>query len=571
VTAIPYQTNVDAIAQKAAEMVDRGDLDGIRAIRNESAKGKTRLVFDLKRDAPALVILNNLFKYTPLQTTFSANMVALVDGIPRTLNLRDALVAYVDHQIDVVTRRSEFRLAKAQARAHIVEGLLKALDMLDAIIALIRGSADRSEAREGLMADGFEFTEIQANHILDLPLGRLTRLGRAELDEEMAKLAETIAALEAILGDDARLRSVIKDEMGAIRDEFATERRSVLTHDPGALDIEDLIDDEELVFTISSLGYVKTVSVDEFRTQGRGGRGVSGANLRDGDYVTRLMHTSAHAYLLFFTTFGKVYRIKAHEVPMTSRTARGTAIVNLLQLDPDEGVAAVIDTRDYETNRYLFFTTRLGRVKKTKFNEYDKSRRDGFIAIKLNDGDELVSVMPTSGEDDILVSSRAGQTIRFSESDVRPMGRSAAGVIGMKFRGDDEVVGTAVAEEGASLLHITSSGYGKRTPVDKYPTKGRGGLGVRGIKLSGARKEVAGVLAVHDTDQVFVIASSGVLIRMAISDISVQGRDATGVRVMNVPDGASVAALAPVTQADQDEEPADGPASGDLDDRVDND
>jgi DNA gyrase subunit A len=256
---------------------------------------------------------------------------------------------------------------------------------------------------------------------------------------------------------------------------------------------------------------------------------------------------------------------------MTSRTARGTAIVNLLQLDPDEGVAAVIDTRDYETNRYLFFTTRLGRVKKTKFNEYDKSRRDGFIAIKLNDGDELVSVMPTSGEDDILVSSRAGQTIRFSESDVRPMGRSAAGVIGMKFRGDDEVVGTAVAEEGASLLHITSSGYGKRTPVDKYPTKGRGGLGVRGIKLSGARKEVAGVLAVHDTDQVFVIASSGVLIRMAISDISVQGRDATGVRVMNVPDGASVAALAPVTQADQDEEPADGPASGDLDDRVDND
>ncbi len=567
VTAIPYQTNVDAIAQKAAEMVDRGDLDGIRAIRNESAKGKTRLVFDLKRDAPALVILNNLFKYTPLQTTFSANMVALVDGIPRTLNLRDALVAYVDHQIDVVTRRSEFRLAKAQARAHIVEGLLKALDMLDAIIALIRGSADRSEAREGLMADGFEFTEVQANHILDLPLGRLTRLGRAELDEEMAKLAETIAELEAILGDEAELRAVIKEEMAAIRDEFATERRSVLTHDPGALDIEDLIDDEELVFTLSSLGYVKTVSVDEFRTQGRGGRGVSGANLRDGDYVTRLMHTSAHAYLLFFTTFGKVYRIKAHEVPMTSRTARGTAIVNLLQLDPDEAVAAVIDTRDYETNRYLFFTTRLGRVKKTKFNEYDKSRRDGFIAIKLNNGDELVSVMPTSGEDDILVSSRAGQTIRFSESDVRPMGRSAAGVIGMKFRGDDEVVGTAVAEDGTSLMHITSSGYGKRTPVDKYPTKGRGGLGVRGIKLTGARKEVAGVLAVHDNDQVFVIASSGVIIRMAVSDISVQGRDATGVRVMNVPDEASVAALAPVTQADQDED-GDDPAGGDAADTV---
>ncbi|MDH3755317.1 MAG: DNA gyrase subunit A, partial [Acidimicrobiia bacterium] len=461
VTAIPYQTSVDQIAQKAAELVDRGELDGIRAIRNESAKGKTRLVFDLKRDAPGLVILNNLYKHTPLQTNFSANMVALVDGVPRTLNLRDALVAYVDHQIDVITRRSEYRLDQRRKRAHIVEGLLKALDLIDQIIALIRASENRDAARSGLMGDGFDFSEIQANHILDLQLGRLTRLGRSNLEEELAELLEAIAALEAILGDDGRLRAVIKDEMGEIRAAHATPRRSVLTHDPGALDIEDLIDDEDLVFTLSASGYVKTVAADEFRTQGRGGRGVAGANLKDGDYVATLMHTSAHAYLLFFTTLGKVFRLKAHEIPMTSRTARGTAIVNLLQFQPDERIAAVIDTRDYETNRYLFFTTRNGRVKKTRFNEYDKSRRDGFIAIKLNEGDQLVSVVPTVGDDDIMVSSRHGQTIRFSEGDVRPMGRSAAGVIGMKFRGDDYVVGCAVVQPEQFVLHVTESGFGQ--------------------------------------------------------------------------------------------------------------
>lgn len=553
VTAIPYQTSVDGIATKAAEMVDKGEIEGIRAIRNESAKGKTRLVFDLKREAPALVILNNLYKYTPLQTSFSANMVALVDGVPRTLNLRDALVAYVDHQIDVITRRSEYRLAKHRARAHIVEGLLKALDLIDAIIDLIRGSDDRAAAQAGLMGEGFEFSEIQANHILDMQLSRLTRLGRSNLTEEMENLRAWIAELEAILADDGKLRTVIKDELGAVRDEFATDRRSVITHDPGALDIEDLIDDEDLVFTLSAQGYVKTMAVDEFRTQGRGGRGVAGANLKDGDFVTTVMHTSAHAYLLFFTSYGKVYRIKAHEVPMTSRTARGTAIVNLLQLQPDEQVAAVIDTRDYETKRFLFFITRSGRVKKTRFNEYDKSRRDGFIAIKLNEGDELVGVLPTGGDDDLLLSSRHGQTIRFSENDVRPMGRDAAGVIGMKFRGDDEVASASVVVPGADLLHITRSGYGKRTPVDKYPRRGRGGLGVRGIKLTGDRKEVAGALVVQPSDEAFVIASTGVVIRMPVADISVQGRDATGVRVMNLGDGATVAAIAPVTLDDRDD------------------
>ncbi len=565
VTAIPYQTSVDAIAQKAAELVERGEIEGIRAIRNESAKGETRLVFDLKRDAPATVILNNLYKHTPLQTNFAANMVALVDGVPRTLTLRDALAAYVEHQVDVVTRRSQHRLQRARDRAHIVDGLLKALDRLDEIIALIRASADRGEARDGLMGDGFEFSEVQANHILDLPLGRLTRLGRSDLEEELQTLTETIVELEAILGDEAKLRGVIRDELVEIKSEFAEPRRSQFTFDPGDLDIEDLIDDEDLVFTLSAAGYVKTVAADEFRTQGRGGRGVAGTKLKDGDYVTKLIHTSAHAYLLFFTSLGKVYRLKAHEVPSASRTARGTAIVNLLQLEADERVAAVIDTRDYETKRFLFFATRQGRVKKTKFNEYDKSRRDGWIAIGLNDGDELVEVVPTSGEDHILLSSRAGQTIRFDETDVRSMGRTAAGVIGMRLRADDVVVACDVAQPLSELLHVTSRGFGKRTPVDQYPTKGRGGLGVRGIKVVEGRGHVVGALVVGADDEVFVIGAGGTIIRVPVDSISIQGRSATGVRLMNLGDGDEVAAVAPVVaeeangdEGDEGDEGGDG-------------
>ncbi len=557
VTAIPYQTSVDTIAQKAAELVERGELDGIRAIRDESAKGDTRLVFDLKRDAPALVILNNLYKHTPLQTNFAANMVALVDGVPRTLTLRDALVAYVDHQVDVVTRRSEHRLQRARDRAHIVEGLLKALDRLDEIIALIRASADRAAARGGLMGEGFEFTEVQANHILDLPLGRLTRLGRSDLEEEMRELTETISELEAILGDEVKLRGVIREELIEIKAEFSEPRRSQFTFDAGELDIEDLIDDEDLVFTLSAAGYVKTVASDEFRPQGRGGRGVAGTKLKDGDYVIKLIHTSAHAYLLFFTSLGKVYRLKAHEVPSASRTARGTAIVNLLQLEPDERVAAVIDTRDYETKRFLFFATRGGRVKKTRFNEYDKSRRDGWIAIGLNDGDELVEVVPTSGQDHILLSSRAGQTIRFDEADVRSMGRTAAGVIGMRLRADDVVVACDVAQPGSELLHVTSLGYGKRTPVDQYPTKGRGGLGVRGIKVVEGRGHVVGAFVVGEDDEVFVIGAGGTLIRVPVASISVQGRAATGVRLMNLGEGDEVAAVAPVVSDEADGDDGD--------------
>ena len=567
VTEVPYQTSVDKIAVKTAELVEKGDITGIREIRNESAKGKLRLVFELKRDATALVVLNNLFKHTPMQSTFSVNMVALVDGIPRTLNLREALIAYVEHQREVVRRRSEYRLKKAQDRAHIIEGLLRALDLIDEIIAAIRSSEDRGAARAALMGDGFGFSEAQANYILDMQLGRLTRMARIELEEELATLQETIGELQAILSDPARLDAVIKEELSAIVEEFGEDRRTQLVNDPGELDIEDLIDDDDLVVTLSSTGYIKSVSAVEFRTQGRGGRGVTGAKLKedDEDIVEHLLHTTAHAYLLFFSTRGKVYRIKAHQIPVSSRTSRGMALVNLLPLEDGEVVQAIIDTRDYETNRFLFFATRQGRVKKTLFTAYDSSLKAGLIAIKLNEGDELVSVKPTNGDDSIFLSSRNGQTIRFSENDVRPMGRTAAGVVGMKFRGDDELVGAAVLTENSHLLHITSEGYGKRTDPAEYTEKRRGGLGVRGIGLNAKKGRVVRARFVGPDDELLLISTNGVVIRTSVSDVSTQGRDASGVRVMNLDEGDSVSAVARLfIMEDEDGFDGDGP-EGDSD------
>lgn len=571
VTEVPYQTSVDQIARKTAELVERGDMTGLREIRNESAKGKTRLVFELKRDATALVVLNNLFKFTPMQTTFSVNMVALVDGIPRTLNLREALVAYVGHQREVVRRRSEDRLRRARDRAHIIEGLLKALDLIDQIIIAIRASENRSEALSRLMGEGFEFSEAQGNHILDMTLARLTRIARANLEEEFAELQLKIGELEAILADDAKLRAVIKEELTAIRDEFGEERRTALVPDPGELDIEDLIDDEDLVVTLSSSGYIKSVSVEEFRTQGRGGRGVTGAKLKDDDddLVSHLLHTTAHAYLLFFSNRGRVYRIKAHEIPISSRTSRGMALVNLLQLQSDEQIEAIVDTRDYETNRFLFFATRQGRVKKTLFTAYDSSLRSGLIAIRLNDGDELVSVVPTNGEDDIFMASRQGQALRFSEDDVRPMGRTAAGVLGMRFREGDELVSCDVFAGDTELLIVTSEGFGKRIDPDLFTRKKRAGLGVRCVRVNEKKGKVVGAMFVGPEDEILLISSNGVIIRTAVDDVSQQGRDATGVRVMNLDDSDQVSAVARFFKVESDEvdgdevdgDDADGPDS----------
>jgi len=403
VTEIPYQTSVEGISEKIAELVNNGVIEGIREVRDERARGETRLVIELKRDAAANVILNNLYKHSPLQTTFAVNMVALVDGVPRTLDLRQALVHYVEHQIEVVTRRSQFRLTKAQRRAHIVEGFLKALDLIDQIIVAIRASADRASAIEALQGEAFGFSDLQATEIVDMRLSALTRLGRERLEEEMAELRRTIAELEAILSDDNKLRETIAEEMTAIRDEFATPRRSALEHDDGDLDVEDLIDDEDVVVLMTGRGYLKRLSADAFRTQGRGGRGVSGAKLRDEDVVTDIIHTSAHAYLLFFSNRGKVYRLKAYRIPQRERTSQGMALVNLLPLQADERIQAIIDTRDYETHRFLFFVTRNGIVKKTAFNAYDSSRQDGLIAINLRDGDELMRVLPTSGQNDVMI------------------------------------------------------------------------------------------------------------------------------------------------------------------------
>jgi DNA gyrase subunit A len=553
VTELAYQTSAGSIATKIRDLVDARDLDGVRDVNDESAQGRTRLVVHVKRDANANVLLNNLYKHTPLQTSFGVNTVALVDGIPRTLNLRDALVAYVNHQVEVIRRRTEFRLGKARDRAHIVEGLIKALDMIDAIVALIRGSADRPAAREGLMAAPFAFSEIQANHILDMTLGRLTRLGRSELEEEMAQLRQTIADLESILADEAKLRGVIKEEIGEIREKFATPRRSQIVFDPGDLGVEDLIEDEELVVTMTRAGYIKAVQAGAFRTQGRGGRGVQGARLREEDLVSQILHTTAHTYLLFFSNTGRVYRLKAHEVPMKERTARGTAVVNLLPLSPGETIQAIVATRDYPEDRYLFFATRQGQVKKTAFSEYDKSRREGFIAINLRDRDQLVKVVQTGGEDDIFMVSRAGMTIRFNEEEVRSMGRDAAGVRGMRLRPEDEVVSVDVAADESDILIVTDAGYGKRTKLERFNRQGRGGQGVRGIRLTARRGFVVAAFMVGLDDEIFLVSSGGVTIRTEVRGISSQGRDATGVKVMQLDADQSVASVALILTVEEEQ------------------
>ena len=507
VTELPYQTSCTAIAARIQELVDAGDLDGIADVNNASSGGKTQLEIKLKRDANANVVLNNLYKLTQLQTSFGVNMVALVDGVPRLLTLRDALVGYVAHQIEVLTRRTQFRLEKAQRRQHLLDGRLKALNVIDEIIALIRGSEDAGSAKDALMAPPFEFSEMQAVDILDMQLRQLTRLSRIDLEREMGELIERIAELQRILGDDTVLRGVISDEMTAIKEEFATPRVCKITFDSSNMSIEDLIDDRELVVVMTEAQYVKAVPAASFKTQGRGGRGVSGAKLKTDDIVRHVIFTTAHAYLLFFSNRGRVYRLRAHEIPERERTAKGMPIVNLLPLQAGETIQAIIDTREFPGERYLFFATRQGTVKKTGFSDYDNGRRDGLIALNLREGDELVRVIETSGTDDIFVVSRKGQTIRFNESEVRPMGRSAAGVRGMKLRTGDELVSVDVARDDTSILMITESGYGKRTELDKFNVQGRGGQGVIGIRLTGKKGEVVAAFMVGLDDDIVAVSS----------------------------------------------------------------
>ncbi len=547
VSELPYQTSCSAIAARIQQLVDDGDLDGIADVNDGSNGGKTELIITLKRDGNANVVMNNLFKLTQLQSTFSINMVALVRGVPRQVNLRDALVAYVEHQVEVITRRTENRLKKARHREHILEGRIKALDVIDEIIKLIRASDDVATARDGLMSAPFEFSEIQANDILDMQLRQLTRLSRIDLQSELDELRITIIDLQEILDNPDRLNSVIKDEITVIRDKFATERVCELTYDEGDMSIEDLTDDKELVIVMTEAQYVKAVPAGSFKTQGRGGRGVSGGKLKLDDIVRHVIFTTAHAHLLFFSNLGKVYRLRALEIPERERTAKGMPIVNLLPLIPGERVEAIIDTREFGIDRYLFFATKNGVVKKTTFTEYDKSRRDGLIAINLKDGDELVKVIETNGDDDILMVSGGGMTIRFNENDVRSMGRTAAGVRGMKLKNaEDRVVSVDVARDDTAILIMTEAGYGKRTQLDKFNVQGRGGQGVRGMKLTGKKGEVVAAFMVGIEDEIVAVSTGGITIRMAVREISSQGRDATGVRVMNMDDGDTVGSVAPI-------------------------
>jgi DNA gyrase subunit A len=553
VTEFPYEVSVESIEEKIYDLVKNGELDGISGVQNDSAGRKARLVIRLKRDANANVILNKLYKNTSLQTTFAVNMLALVDGVPRTLNLTQALGHYIAHQVDVVTRRTQYRLRKAEARAHIVEGLLKAIDMLDQVIATIRGSDDRPAARAALMSAPFDFSEEQANHILDMTLGRLTRLGRSELEDEMAKLRETIAELQSILASETKLRGVIADELTAVRDKYADARVTQIVNDPGELGMEDLIQDEEIVLTVTRAGYVKSVAADAFRTQGRGGRGVQGAKLRDEDFVDQIIHTTTHAHLLLFSNRGRVFRLRGHEIPMKERTAKGTAIVNLLNLQPNESIQAIVATDDFPKDKFLVFATANGTVKKTAFSEYDKSRREGWIAINLREGDEVVRVVATSGEDDLMMVTFRGTAIRFTESEVREMGRDATGVRGVRLRADDKAISLDVVRDDADLFVVTDTGFGKRVKTERFNRQGRGGQGVRAIKLTAARGFVVAAFMVRLDDDVLLASDGGVLIRTSVREVSSQGRDATGVRVMNLDEGHAVAAVALVpSESDED-------------------
>lgn len=551
VTEFPYEVSVEAIEEKIDDLVKSGDLDGVAEVQNDSAGRQARMVVRLKRDANANVVLNKLYKNTSLQTTFAVNMLALVDGVPRTLTLAQALTHYIAHQVEVVTRRTQFRLRKAQARAHIVEGLLKAIDMLDLVIAAIRGSEDRPAARTALMAAPFEFTEEQANHILDMTLGRLTRLGRSELEEEMLRLRQTIAELESILASDVKLRGVIADEIQAIRDKYANDRLTQIVNDPGELGAEDLIDDEDIVITMTRAGYVKSVAAGSFRVQGRGGRGVQGAKLRDEDFVDQIIHTTTHAYVLLFSNRGRVFRLRGHEIPMKERTAKGTAVVNLLNLQPNESIQAIVTTKDFPDDKFLVFATANGTVKKTAFSEYDKSRREGWIAIKLREGDEVVRVVATSGSDDLMMVTYRGMAIRFNESEVREVGRDSTGVRGIKLKDDDKSISLDVVRDDADLFLVTDTGFGKRVKTERFNRQGRGGQGVRAIKLTAARGFVVAAFMANLADEVLLASSGGVLIRTSIREVPSQGRDATGVRVMNLDEGHSVATAA-VVEADAD-------------------
>ena len=545
VTEIPYQVNKATLQEKIADLVKDKRLEGISAIRDESNRQGTRIVIELKRDANAQILLNRLYKHTQLQESFSMIMLALVDGEPKVLNLREILTEYLKHQKNVVTRRTQYDLAKAQARAHILEGLRIALDNIDEIIKIIRSSYN--DAKENLMAR-FGLSDIQAQAILDMRLARLQGLEREKIEKEYEDLQKMIAYYLKLLANDDLLMGVIKEELLEVRGKYGDPRRTKIMADQGELDEEDLILEEKVAITLTYLGYIKRVSADTYKTQKRGGKGIMGVTTRENDFVKSLIMTSTHDYLMFFTNTGKAHRIKAYEVPEAGRTARGTPAVNFLSLMQRERITAVIPIHEFAEDRYLLAVTKQGTIKKTPLSQFDTNRKSGLIAISLKDGDEMIGISETSGTDNVIIVTKNGKCICFSEQDVRPMGRIAGGVRAIKLEKGDEVVSMELVQPGEELLVVTRNGYGKRTPVEEYKVQVRGGKGMLTYDKSKFKKtgELVSAMVVGQDDEVLLINSDGIIIRIKASDVSVFGRATQGVKIMKVKEAANIISVAKV-------------------------
>ena len=552
VTELPYLVNKARLIEKMAELVREKKIDGITAINDHSNREGMRICIELRRDANANVILNQLYKHTQLQDTFGVIMLALVDQQPKVLNLLDMLKLYLQHQEDVVTRRTRYDLNKAEERAHILEGLLKALDHIDAIIKIIRASANAQEAKENLIRE-FGFSDAQAQAIVDMRLRALTGLERAKLETEFHELEIRIKEYKEILADRKKLLSVIKEEILAISEKYGDDRRTSIGYDEFDFSMEDLIPRENMVITMTKLGYIKRMTVDNFRSQGRGGKGIKGMQTIEDDYIEELLMTTTHHYLMFFTNTGKVYRLKVYEIPEASRTARGTAIINLLHLQPGEKITAVIPIEKYKKNHYLFMATKKGIVKKTPITDYENVRKTGLAAIVLRDDDELIEVKFTDNTKDIILVTKFGQCIRFKETDVRVTGRVSMGVRGINLMDHDEVVGMQLNTQGDYLLIVSEHGLGKRTSIGEFTVQNRGGKGVKCYKITEKTGNVVGVKAVNEDNEVMLITTEGIIIRIPCSEISILGRITSGVKVMNVGENISIASIAKVREKKEEE------------------
>ena len=554
VTELPYMVNKAKLIEKIAELVRDRKVEGISDLRDESSREGMRVVIELKKDANPNIVLNHLYKHTQLQDTFGVILLALVNNEPMVLNLKQILELYLKHQEEVITRRSRYELNKAEERAHILQGLLIALDHIDEVIRIIRSSKNVAEAKEKLI-ESFGLTDIQAQAIVDMRLRALTGLEREKLENEYAELQAKIAELKAILADEKKLLGVIRDEITIIRNKYGDDRRTSIGIDDDEITIEDLIKKESTVITMTKLGYIKRMTVDNFRSQNRGGKGIKGMSTLDDDYIEDLLMTSTHHYIMFFTNKGKVYRIKAYQIPESSRIARGTAIVNILQLEPGEKITAMIPIKDYKQDSYLFMATKKGIVKKTSIKEYDNIRKTGILSINLREDDELIEVKVTSNENDIFLVTKQGKCIRFSEQDVRPTGRTSMGVIGMTLDSDDEIIGMQMDTQGDSLLIASENGMGKRTSLDEFNRQYRGGKGVLCYNITDKTGFVIGAKAVNDSHEIMMITSGGIIIRMPVNGISKIGRYTSGVKLMNidVEKDIKVASIAKVRETETEE------------------